>query len=82
MYVLFDKIAQESGPIFEAKNDGVAIRNYKGFLSSKESLFDNEFELVKIGEIDKETNIITQNKSNNYIVGIDTKTEIEGDGDE
>ena len=26
MYVVYDRVAEESGPIFEAKNDGTAAR--------------------------------------------------------
>lgn len=30
LYTIYDKVAQESGPLFEAKNDTVAIRMYNG----------------------------------------------------
>lgn len=30
LYCVYDKLAEESGPIFEAKNDTVAIRMYNG----------------------------------------------------
>lgn len=30
IYCIYDKLAQEGGPLFEAKNDGIALRMYQG----------------------------------------------------
>lgn len=30
LYTCYDKLAQESGPLFEAKNDTVAVRMFNG----------------------------------------------------
>lgn len=57
LYVVFDKVAQESGPIFEAKNDGVAIRQFTQ-LMEKNPIDRQEFALLCLGEIDHGTNEI------------------------
>jgi len=64
LYVIYDKVAEESGPIFEAKNDGTALRNYNIFMqkTSPDNLAD--YELYCVGEIDHETNFVTGNLSN------------------
>jgi hypothetical protein len=50
LYSIFDKVAEEFGPLFEAKNDGVALRNY--FQLVKNSAIDgDEFVLYKLGEV-------------------------------
>ena len=33
LYVVYDKIAQESGPVYTAKNDVVAQRMYQGLIN-------------------------------------------------
>ena len=33
LYVIYDRVAQESGPVFEAKNDGIAVRQMRNLLS-------------------------------------------------
>ena len=54
LYVVFDKLAKEAGPIFEAKNDDVAVRNFKRMLQENKSLQVAEFDLVRIGTFDSE----------------------------
>lgn len=44
LYVIFDKLAELHGPIFEAVNDAVAVRNYE-----KIGLDPKEFILKSIG---------------------------------
>lgn len=51
LYVVFDRLAEESGPIFEAKTDGVALRSFKKFTATGVS---SEFQLLKLGIIDHE----------------------------
>lgn len=47
LYCIYDKAAEESGPIFEAKNDMMALRMYNGVNLPGHP---NDFELLKIGE--------------------------------
>lgn len=55
IYTIHDKVAQENGPIFEAKNNGVALRSYHGLLAGDAGLFKDEYQLIKIGELNKST---------------------------
>lgn len=49
LYVMFDRLAEESGPIFEAKNDAVARRSAK-FLLKDADLAD--YQLLRVGTFD------------------------------
>lgn len=61
LYVIFDVVAQESGPVVEAQNDGVANRNYqKSIINQK--LDPNEFKLFCIGSFDHSTNEFISDK--------------------
>lgn len=53
MYVVYDKIAQESGQLFHAKNDAVAARSYAKQLRQQER--PEDFQLLKIGSFDHDT---------------------------
>lgn len=53
MYVIYDKVAQECGPLFEAKNDGVAYREYARLREGTEN--PEDFQLLKMGLFDHET---------------------------
>jgi len=54
MYVVLDRIAEDSGPIFEAKNDAVAHRNYRKMMESVD-LPRSSFRLLSLGEFNHET---------------------------
>lgn len=58
LYVIFDKVAKESGFPFDAKNDEVALRKFNGFIAQVEkdspSSVD-EFELRRVGSFDSES---------------------------
>lgn len=54
LYVIFDKVAEESGQIFEAKNDGVARRSMLKEWD-KRGVSLSEFKLLRLGTIDHET---------------------------
>lgn len=54
LYSIVDTVAEEYGPLFQAKNDGVAIRNFKQFLS-KNQVDPSEAELWYIADYDSET---------------------------
>jgi hypothetical protein len=60
LYVIYDRVAEESGPVYEAQNDGIANRRYKALMSEQtHDWFDEtDFTLFHVGEIDKTTNII------------------------
>ena len=58
LYVIFDKIAKDSGFPFDAKNDGVAIRKMNSFIvevTKAGTVTEDEFELRKIADFDSES---------------------------
>jgi hypothetical protein len=54
LYCIKDIVANEAGPIFQAKNDGVAIRNYVA-MCMENHLSADEFILYRVGQYDPET---------------------------
>lgn len=50
IYVILDTVAEESGPLFEAKNDGVALRNFAKIVKDNE--FGHEFKMFRVGWYD------------------------------
>lgn len=47
LYVIYDTVAEDRGPIFEAKTVGVALRQFYELISK--STTPNDFELIRIG---------------------------------
>ncbi len=54
LYVVNDRLARESGPIFQCKNDEVAYRQYSLQISEMKNIKSDDFELVCIGEYNNE----------------------------
>lgn len=50
LYVVLDRVAQESTPVFEAKNDAVAARLFNQFIEKSQLRFD-EHALYCVGVI-------------------------------
>lgn len=50
VYVIYDKVAEEGGPLFLAKNDGVAMRQYMNLI--KDVKQPGDFQLYVLGEYD------------------------------
>jgi len=55
LYVIYDRVAEESGPIYEAKNDGIAWRFMNKHLERLE-VFKTDYLLLQVGTIDHELN--------------------------
>lgn len=53
LYVIFDKVAQEAGPIQCAKNDGIARRIFAQAL--KDAPFSGDFKIMCVGVYESET---------------------------
>lgn len=51
LYAIFDKVAECSGPIFEAINDGVAMRMARHTLSGVEE--EKDFVLLRLGTFNR-----------------------------
>lgn len=52
MYTVFDRVAEEAGPVFEAVNDGVAIRQFRNLLKDVPSYQHGDFRIYRIGTFD------------------------------
>ena len=54
IYTIYDKVAEESGPVFQAKNDMVAVRMLKSLVSDNPNISIDEYEVYCLGEFDTE----------------------------
>lgn len=61
MYTIYDKIAQEAGPIYTAKNHGIAFRQKRQAIAQAE--IKEDFDLLYLGDFETETMLITPNKT-------------------
>ena len=51
IYTLYDKVAEEYGPIFEQKNDNVAIRCIEQQFGANKHMLASDFILYRVGGI-------------------------------
>ena len=54
LYTVYDVVAEECGPIFEAKNDAIARRQFDNMLQSQRVAYPKDYELHCIGFFDRE----------------------------
>lgn len=52
LYVVYDRTAEEAGPIFQAKNDAVASRAFQQLVNQQE--YPEDFRLMHVGEFSSE----------------------------
>lgn len=52
LYVIYDRVAMEGGPVFAAKNDDVAIRSFHQLVSKADN--PDDYCLYHVGEYDCE----------------------------
>ena len=57
IYVVYDRLACESGPLFEAKNDAVSRRQYDKLI--QRTARPEEYQLLCIGMMDHDVNKLT-----------------------
>lgn len=58
VYSIFDRVAKECGPLFTAKNDDVAVRNFNNLLVSERVCNHSDYMLYCLGEFDPEKPIL------------------------
>lgn len=58
LYAIVDTVAEEYGPLFQAKNDGVAIRNFQALLHEKKA-DPSEMQLWYIADYNTENGILS-----------------------
>ena len=61
LYVIYDKVAEEAGPIFQAINDGIAVRQFAQTMKDVPYSIREEYVLYGIGEVDSKTLVVTGN---------------------
>ena len=54
IYTIYDKVACESGPIFQAKNDTVALRCFMSLMKDTPSVNPTDYDVYCLGEFDTE----------------------------
>jgi hypothetical protein len=55
LYILYDKVAEEGGPVFQAKNDAVALRHFEQAMAAQHGVMHPEdFKLLCIGFYDSD----------------------------
>ena len=61
IYTVHDRVAEESGPLFEAKNNGVARRQFFNLMHQREQELTNveDYSLLCVGIFDHDTSVIT-----------------------
>lgn len=59
LYVIYDRTAEEAGPLFEAPNDGVALRNYRNVMDKVPGYQRADYRLYKLGSLDEHTMAMT-----------------------
>jgi len=55
LYSILDRTAEMLGPIFEAVNDGVAVRNYSNVIAKTQQEYRNDYALCRLGEFNSKT---------------------------
>lgn len=59
LYTIYDRVAEEAGPVFQAINDGVALRNTVQVLKPLSPTLRDEYQLIKVGSINTKTMELT-----------------------
>lgn len=59
LYVIYDKLAEDSGPIFQAVNDGVALRQTVNILKDVPPYVHHEYQLIHLADFDTSTMKLT-----------------------
>lgn len=55
IYTIYDTVAKECGPIFQAKNDEVAVRAFHGLIGDTPNVKATDYEIYCLGEFDTES---------------------------
>lgn len=73
LYSIYDRVAEDYGPLFEAKNHGVATRHYFSAMANNPAVGD--FQLIHLGRIERSsgTPIITNQPEGKRVVPLGTK---------
>lgn len=59
LYTIFDRVAEEAGPTFNAVNDGIALRNFQNLMEKVPPIQKQEYRLYKVGTFNIHNMILT-----------------------
>ena len=79
LYVIKDQVLEQSGPIYEAKNDGIALRNFLNVMKQNE--FATDFELYCVGWYDHDKDEGSFHAAR-FVTDMALETEREGEDNE
>lgn len=54
LYTVYDRVACQCGPLFEALNEAVAVRQYRNLLQSVSPLDRDAYVLYRVGSFDRD----------------------------
>lgn len=57
LYVVYDRVAEESWPVFEQRTDAAALRAF-GMAIVQQKASAEDFQLLRVGCIDHHTNVL------------------------
>lgn len=52
LYMVYDRVAEVAGPVFEARNDGVAMRQYRNLMKDAAEVDRESYWLYRVGSVD------------------------------
>lgn len=55
IYTIFDRVAEQAGPLFEAPNDGVAMRAFRNTLVKTPEYQMGDYRLYRLGSFDPDS---------------------------
>ena len=76
LYVVFDRVTEESSPLIEAQNDRTAWRNYQRWLKENPVNDPKDYDLYHVGFFDHDTLLIHCSSGKSLVLGPSAEEEI------
>ncbi len=77
IYTIYDVVAKEAGPIFQGKNDEVAVRVFNSLLNDTPNIKPTDYEIYCLGEFDTEARTFVPENDYGRLVVNDYKPTLE-----
>lgn len=68
LFTIRDSVAEHFGPIFQAVNTGVAMRNFRNILKDVPEYDRDAYEVYQVGQFDDESGEILYNRPKPIVV--------------
>lgn len=79
VYTVYDEVAEESGPLYEAVNDSVALRKFRQLLQQVSPTDQDAFKLYYLGSYDRNVmRLVVVDDPVNVVLPKDLPTLMEG----